>query len=437
MPYALSGKGKKMSQFRAERKKSKVGTIAIILTLVLLLGLLGSVAAHVIANNYNPVTLNGKKKTVVGFVGLTNSNGVLTYTGDYAQYNEAQSEEETLYTLHITDTVEYVEMSSPLDDEWPYSDIKTVKDSYNNSFTAFPKMYISYSYNRAGYLDGVNFANYKVDDTYFINDAYLKQDGSGEYSDYFYIGQYEASGSASKIYSVPSATPLVSVTRADMRQGARAYGSAKDYYNGYEQMDITMWDMYAFLVCLYLKTSNVQSVYAGPVDLTAPVTTGTTAPISSMNGWNTSTHAVKFLGVENPYGSVSEWIDGVNFNDGTIYYQSNPNNYSDTVDETSDVVVEMNRPATSGYVMLLQTGTSEKAQSVVFPAVVSTEGGYENDYYWYTAGARILLAGGCYADGINAGLWCFDGNYDSSKTGDGFGGRLCGRDLPSVAAVEG
>lgn len=434
--------------------------VAIGLAGILLIGAGGGITAHVIANNYNPVTLDGKKKTVVGFKGMTNASGVLTYTGDYAKYNdqlkeaeekkkaekesaadsaadttEETSEEVTLYTL--TTTGSYVEMASPLDNEFPYNEIKTVKDKHNNSFTAFPKMYMSYSYNRAGYLDGVSFSNYKVDDTYFINDAYLKPDGSGEYIDYFYIGQYEASGSALEIYSVPSAQPLVNKTRADVRTAARAYGTAKNYYNGYQQLDITMWDMYGLLVSMYLKTVEVQSVYAGPTDLTAPVTTGTTASIGGMNGWNTSSHAVKFLGVENPYGSVSEWCDGMNFKDSSIYYQSNPNNYSDTVDQTSDVIVEFQRPTSSGYVELLKTGTNAKTQSVIYPAfsVAAPGEGYENDGYWYEPGARVLHVGDSYNSYSKAGLWSFTGSDMTGVTFNYVGGRLCGRDLPNVKAA--
>jgi hypothetical protein len=435
-----------------KRKGGKFKAIAITLACILALGAVGGVIGHIVNNNYNPLTIDGTAKKVVGFTGLTNSNGVLTYTGNYAKYNEIQTQsdddedeevvtedsttESVLYTLKKTG--EFVELSSPLDKEWPYSEIKTVKDKYNNSFTQFPKMYMSYSYNRAGYLDGVSFANYKVDDSYFINDCYLKQDGSGTYSDYFYIGQFEASGSTDKLYSVPSATPLVNITREEGRTAARAYGSAKNYYNGYQQLDITMWDMYALLVSMYLKTDDVQSVYAGPTDLTSSVTTGTTAPISTMNGWNTSTHAVKFLGVENAYGSVSEWCDGINFSGTEIFYQSNPNNFTDTIDKTSDVIIEFERPTTTGYTELLMTGTSDKTQSVIYPAFsVASEseddGNYEDDYYGYSSTGTVLSVGGSSWNGAEVGLFFFNGIHDSSYTSGRLGSRLCGRSLSGVS----
>jgi hypothetical protein len=419
------------------KKPSKLKSFALIVASVLAVGIVGGVAANYVNNNHNPFTLDGTSKKVVGFTGLTNSSGVLTYTGDFAQYNNLTDndgkEVDTVYTLTATST--YVEMSSPLDNEWPYSQIKTVKDKYNNSFTAFPVMYMSYSYNAAGYLDGVSFANYKVDSSYFISDAYLNQDGSGKYNDYFYIGQFEGSTKDSKLASVASATPTVNVTREESRTLARAYGKSSNYYNGYQQMDITMWNMYGLLTSMYLKTSDVQSVYAGPTDLSAAVLTGTTSPIAGLNGWNTSTHAVKFLGIENAYGSVWEWCDGITFAGTSIYYTSNPNNYSDKHDDTVDVVVEFDRPTTSGYVELLKTGTSSATQSVILSAytVSASTGEYEDDGYWYNQDGTVLCVGGYWNDGSEAGLWCFYGNYAASSSSAHVGARLCGRSLSGVA----
>jgi hypothetical protein len=293
---------------------------------------------------------------------------------------------------------------------------------------------MSYTYNAAGYLDGVSFANYKVNDSYFISDAYLNQDGSGTYSDYFYIGQYEASGSKEKIASVASATPLTSITRAEGREAARAYGKASNYYNGYQQMDITMWNMYGLLTSMYLKTSDVQSVYAGPTDLDAAVLTGTTSPIAGLNGWNLNTHAVKFLGVENAYGSVTEWCDGLTFDKTSIYYTSNPNNYSDKHDDTIDVVVEFDRPSTGGYLNLLKTGTSSSTQSVIYPAysVASNTGDYENDGYWFNEDGAVLSVGGVWNGGSTAGIWTYYADVVASHSNEYVGTRLCGRNLSGI-----
>jgi len=448
-------------------KNSKIKTVAIALACVLAIGAVAGVAAHIVDNNYNPVTLDGKSRKVSGVTGFTNSTGVLTYTGDLEKYNESsedlestEDEEEDTVTTTSSDTdsdtiytckkvSEFVEVSSPLDDEYPFNQIKTVKDKYNNAFVQFPKMYMCYSYNRAGYLDGISFANYKVNDDYFISDAYLKQDGSGEYGDYFYIGCYEASGTyeeqtvdgeattvLAKISSVASATPVVNQTRAAFRTAARAYGTAKNYYNGYQQLDLPMYNIYAFLCSMYYKTDDIQSVWTDSVHCTAVVTTGSTSPISTMNGWNISTGAVKMLGVENMIDSAWEWCDGINFEKTKIYYQSNPNNFTDVIDLTSDVILDFERPTTSGYVELLKTGMTEKTQSITFPAYTSlTDSGYEDDGYWYSADGTVLGLGGCYSSGSRGGLWTFNGCDAADHSGASVGGRLCGRTLSGVSAA--
>jgi hypothetical protein len=420
-------------------KKSKVGVkaLAIVLAGVVTAGVFAGTMV-VVNNKYNPQTLDGTSKKVVGFTGLTNSSGVLTYTGDYEKYNDiaTQSENGNLLTLTTDDTL--VTVTSPLDTEWPYSEIKSVKDSSGNVFTAFPKMYISYSYNEAGYLDGVSFANYEADDSYFISDAYLNPDGSGQYCDYFYIGAYEGSGTKAQLYSVADATPLGNISLADARKAARVYGTTTNFYNGYQQLDITMWNMYAFLVSMYLKTDDVQSVYPGPTNLNSVVTTGTTAHISTMNGWNTSTCSVKFLGVENAYGSIAEWCDGIFFSGTSIYYESNPCNYENSF--TTYAIMEFKRPTTSGYIVFLKSGTSAETRSVIFPALTvaseSEDGSnYMDDLYSYASSGSGLIVGCCYSNGVLAGLFSFNGSRTNGTYDGWLGSRLCGRNLSDLTEL--
>lgn len=415
----------------ATKKGKAKGIIGGILAAVIAVGALGG-ALHLINKKTHFITTDGNLPCVAGFTGLTNSNGVLTYTGSLEKFNDYKGEDGKATTVYSTkESGEFVTVTSPLDNVWPYNAIKTVKDEYNNSFTAFPKMYMSYTYNRAGYVDGISFANYKVNDSYFISDAYLKPDGSGEYGDYFYIGQYEGSGTKEKLASVASATPLVEVTRAEVRTAARAYGNAKTFYEGYQQLDLPMFNIFEYLVSMYYKTPDIQSVYGEEVTCTSVVTTGTTAPISSMNGWNTSTGAVKLLGIENMCDSATEFCDGINFEQNSIYYQSNPINYTDTIDKTSDVVIEFDRPTTSGKVELLMTGSTEKTQSITFPAYTSNSSeDFVDDGYWFNEEGSILFVGGSKNSIVDCrGLWAFDCSETADNSSDVGCGRLCKRDV--------
>ena len=412
----------------ATKKGKAKGIIGGILAAVIAVGALGG-ALHLINKKTHFITTDGNLPCVAGFTGLTNSNGVLTYTGSLEKFNDYKGEDGKATTVYSTkESGEFVTVTSPLDNVWPYNAIKTVKDEYNNSFTAFPKMYMSYTYNRAGYVDGISFANYKVNDSYFISDAYLKPDGSGEYGDYFYIGQYEGSGTKEKLASVASATPLVSVTRAEARTAARAYGNAKTFYEGYQQLDLPMFNIFEYLVSMYYKTTNIENVT--DIECTEVGVTGTTAPIPSMNGWNTATGVVKTLGVENMFDGASEFCDGINFEKNSIYYQSNPINYSDDISQLSDVVMEFERPNIEGYVSLLMTGSSDKTHSITFPAYIKeTSGDYVDDGYMFEEVGTILKVGGTFFEGGKRGIWYFAGANEANFNDVYTSGRLCKRDI--------
>lgn len=305
-------------------KASPKKVIAIIIAVILVLGVLTTSIALIVRNKDKVITVDGKvKHTIIGFTGMTDESGELKWTGDIAKYNKDDPYEEE-------ESGTYVRVTSKLDDVFPYNSIIEVQDKNGNEFVGFPKMYMSYVKNGFGYIDGVNFANYKVDDSYFISDAWLNPDGSGNYVEYFYIGKYEASGSAEKIFSKVGETPLVSITREGFRTAARSYGTAKNYYNGYQQLDIAMYTVYAFLTSCYYRTDNIETIYSGDTDMEQADSTGTTDGCHSLNGWNTSTHAVKMLGVENIYGSVSEFCEGIYFEKDRVFYISNPTKFSDT-----------------------------------------------------------------------------------------------------------
>ena len=277
----------------------------------------------------------------------------------------------------------------------------------------------------------MNFANYKVNDSYFISDAWLNPDGSGEYLDYFYMGKYEASGSASKIYSKVGETPFTNIKREGFRTAARSYGTSKNNYNGYQQLDMAMYTVYAFLTSCYYRTDNIETVYSGDTDTEKADITGTTDGCNGLNGWNTSTHAVKMLGVENIYGSVWEFCDGMYFENDRVFYISNPAKFSDT---EGGLNIGFARPMTGGWVQALKAGTSSYTQSVIFIAAVgSTNEGYEGDRFDADPG-NILGVGGCWTSGIKAGLWLLDINEDTSSTS--VGARLCGRGLKDVTRMN-
>ncbi len=415
-----------MAKNKAKMSAGKIA--AMVLACIVGAGVIAGSAALIVKNKDKIITVDGNlNRTVIGFKGMTDESGELTWTGDIAKYNDKEAYE-------TEESGSYVKVTSELDNVFPYNSIIEVQDKSGNEFVGFPKMYMAYEKNGFGYIDGVSFANYKVNDNYFISDAWLNPDGSGNYVEYFYMGKYEASGSASKIYSKVGETPLVEVTREGFRTAARSYGTTKNNYNGYQQLDIAIYTVYAFLTSCYYRTDNIETVYSGNTDTEAADVTGTTDGCNSLNGWNTSTHAVKMLGIENFYGSLGEWCDGIYFEKDRVFYISNPTKFSDT---EGGLNIGFARPAESGWVEYLKTGTSEYTQSIIFVAVIGGSADtYEGDYYSYEEIGVVLEIGGYWGDTVKDGLYTLSANHPASGSYQGTGGRLCGRNLKDITRMN-
>lgn len=360
---------------------------------------------------------------VLGFTGLSASSGALTWTDDIANSEK----------WSVTETATYASVSSPLDDMFPFSELEEFTDSSGNVFVKFPKCYIKFITNSSGVIDGFKVSNVQAEDDMFIPDCFLNPtDDGASYLDYFALGKYEMSGSSSKGYSKSGATCLVSITRANARAAARAYGTASNYYNGYQQLDFSMLTLYNFLCMLYYKTANIQTVWGGRTgsvqSWSAASVTGTCNGVNGKNGWNLTTDCVKMLGIENPYGNISKWVDGVCFSESTIYAHRMPQSFADTT--TGGVALGFSRPTSSGYISALKKGTAAATKSYVYASAASGSAtSYVGDRCYYNETGVVLYAGGSWGGTSSAGLWYLVGSDGASFSTSYIGARLSYRPL--------
>lgn len=359
--------------------------------------------------------------TVLGFTGLTNSSGELTWTDDIASLQSSAP-----YTT--TTSGNYVSVTGALDSYFPYNQITEVEDGNGNTFIRFPQCWIKWTNDSRGNIDGFQVSNTQVDSDYFIPDCFLNPnsvDGTDSYLDYVDIGKYEGSGSSSMVYSRSGYAPLVSITRANFRAGCRAYGSSANYYNGYQQLDIQTFTLYNFLCMLYYRTSNIQTVYPGRTSSSSVANTGSTDGVTGLNGWNTSTTCVKMLGVENPYGNWPKWCDGIWFSDLNIYIHRYPTQYDDS--SNNSTLIGFNRPNSAGYIVSLKSGTGMTTHSTVFCSNIGGSAStYVGDYYNYSSYGAVLCTGGNYGAVGTAGLWALVGDASAMTY---YSGRLCRRPM--------
>lgn len=273
---------------------------------------------------------------------------------------------------------------------------------------------------------------------------FLKADGVTE-NDYYYIGAYE-SGSASPGQSVSGAAyTAAGHTITECRSAAKAIG------DGWGITPIAeVGDFWQVLLPIEFGTRDVQSVAAGVVSIVdppidsnfnnPPYRTGMCDNVSNLHGiyiaypgdgpWgnynnqtgaNNGANPFVWHGIENPYGCIEKWIDGLTFKDGVCYAANNRAKFA--TDDVSDYTA-VNYTVTTDYYYVKTLGYDENLPYCQLPTeVTSTSNTYYSDYWEtpYTSGFACVSFGGYYGYGGDAGVWCFYVAYTST---DGAGSRL-------------
>lgn len=241
--------------------------------------------------------------------------------------------------------------------------------------------------------------------------GFEKHPGSGRY-----VGRYNtASGYVSKT----GLAPLTKITRATARTKSMAKGS------GWYQYDYASWCAIGLLYIVEYADWDTQSkIGKGYSSGSSAISSGGTDSMTYHTGRASGTDgatAVQYRHIENPWGNVFEWVDGVNFSSSKVYVCTDPAKYAD---DTSDGYTNAGtRASSSGYISAL--GASTTAPWAIYP---SSAGGskttYIPDYSWTSSGWLVLYVGGRWDDNSNVGLFCFDGRYSSSFSYDSVCARL-------------
>ena len=315
-------------------------------------------------------------------------------------------------------TVGASEIISDFDQCYPWSDIEEVTDDFGNVFIKIPKFYSKITRNSDGtykhQLSGVKHAGF---DTLF-------KIGNNEI-DYVMVGKYEGSGTSSRVYSKSGQPLLVNITMDDYRNGCKANGE------GYQQYDFLIDLIIKELWLVEMATTNSQSIMRGftqpnqgklNTGTTDTVATPTGSPISNTDGL----HACKYRGIENLWGNIFKFCDGISF-DGTyngtsVYICTEPSAYQ--AGKTTEPYELYGNRSFSGMV---KTVAPLKEGSLIqyVTEVVDDEDTYAKYYCdatWH--GGTVLHCGG-YGDGLSDGLWRWTGDDSSSYTNITHGGRLC------------
>ena len=321
-----------------------------------------------------------------------------------------------------TVTVGASEIKSDFDRCYPWSDMHEVVDDSGNVFIRIPKFYSRITKNANGtYKHQLSGYRYEGFTTLFV-------DGKGNEIDYVLVGKYEASGTSAKAESKSGKTCLVNVTLPQMRTACKANGE------GYQQYDFLIDAIIKELFLIEMATTNSQSVMYGYLNSSnsAAIQTGRTDAVKTASGSEESNtdgqHACKYRGIENPYGNVWKWCDGITFANTKIYICLDPNHYV-SEDTAAPYFYVGERLTSNGY--LKEVSQFDKFPVLGFASSVTggSDATYYCDYNYAYSGGTVLCVGGAWRNGGNGGLWCWNGDNGASSAHSDLGGRLCYKPL--------
>lgn len=305
-------------------------------------------------------------------------------------------------------------IDSGFDSCYPWSDIEEVTDKFGNVFVKIPKFYSKITKNVDGtYKHQLSGMKHEGFDTLF-------KIGENEI-DYVMVGKYEGSGSSSRVYSKSGQAPLENVTMDEFRNGCKANGA------GYQQYDFLIDLIIKELWLVEMKTTDCQSIMYGyakngnstkiDTGATDEVTKPSGSPVSNTDG----EHACKYRGIENPWGNLYKWCDGISFSGSSVYVCTEPSFYK-AGKTTAPYAYYGTRASNDGFVKTV----APLAEGSLIQYVTAV-GADESSYYCDKSvrSGTVLYCGGYWYSGTNAGLWCWLGNQFASGSSNRIGGRLC------------
>ena len=225
--------------------------------------------------------------------------------------------------------------------------------------------------------------------------------------------------------SASGMTILTSNTRSDFRN------KAKDNGPGSQLRDIAAWCAYDLLYLVeYADWDSQKKIGPGIVNDTAAHKTGETDAMVYHTGRANSgdNAAVQYRGIENPWGNVWEWVDGINFNNYAPVICTDPTKYAD--DTTTNYTVAGVPLGGSGSTKTLGISTN-----LPWAYLPREPGGSETTYIPDSMNSssawKVLMVGGSRGNSSAAGLFCFHAGNSSSSSGVSIGTRLQFREVKS------
>ena len=305
---------------------------------------------------------------------------------------------------------------SDFDNCYPWSGIHRETLSTGDVMVKIPKFW--FRRYRGGDVEYIKIAD-KAATGFTLHPAFKH---AGVEVDYIYVGAYKTSSNSK---SVSGGYPQTQLKRATMRTYAKNKGT------GWNLIDIAALSAIQMLILVEFATNNVQAAIGrGYCDRnSAAISTGSCNSVANLTGRPAGTDGkvdVVWRGIEGLWDNVWEWVDGVNWNDGTYYVCNDPSKYAD--DTATNYTALSFKGATNwstSYITEegLDTGNNEH---VMLPAAAGSgsESTYDCDACWSNIGWMVFKHGGDWENGSYCGLFAALLIDASSYSGAYIGSRL-------------
>jgi hypothetical protein len=299
--------------------------------------------------------------------------------------------------------------SSPFDNLMPWSGM--VKETIGTDvFVKIPKFWFKVTTD--GTKRKIQIAD-KATAGFSVSPAHQDRgDGKGE-RDYVYVSRYHVS---SGYKSVTGVKPLANITRSAARSGCSGRGTK---YCQFDMMTlITIW--YLYLVEFAHWNSQAKIGYGcgnnsaaenlGASD-SMPYHTGTMKSSRTTYGVGT-----QYRWIEDLWGNVFDWVDGIYFSNADIYAIKKPSSFSDSSGGTKVGT----RPTSSNEIKAWKDSTVNGYEWFVYPSDVYNDGNYATyccDHVYYGSSGVMLCFGGSSYQNLDRGLFYLYGGSSGGSSG--------------------
>lgn len=349
------------------------------------------------------ITTDGQSESVELFFGKVYgiSRNVTSSSPAWARTNDAVG-------LTATASVGTTAGSSDFDNCAPWSGMTRETLSTGDVMVKIPKFW--YRRYKKGDIEYIKIAE-KANAGFTLHPLF---NHAGVESDCAYVGAYKTSGNNK---SVSGASPQVSQTRATFRTNAKAKGT------GWSLIDIAAVSAIQMLCMVEFATNDVQSAIGrGYCDSNSrALSTGSCDSVPNLTGRPAGTDGktgVVYRGIEDFWGNVWEWVDGVNWDGGawnaavraTYYVCNNPAKYADETATNYTALSYTGARFWDSYYIDTEGLDTGNNPHVMLP--YAADSGSESTYYcdacWGASGWTALQHGGAWNDGSGCGLFAAD-----------------------------